>query len=341
MSTPSRSLDIIGFGSPIMDLVASVPESFLANVRGEKGGMVMVDSAEMGEIVAKLPVPPTLTPGGSAANTIFNLNRLGVGTALVGKTGQDELGATYRQRFSSAGVDMSRCKQGDLPNGRCLILTTPDAERTMRTNLGAAMTLSPQEISEADFAGARHVYLEGYVIFNRDLAQATVDAARKAGAQVSLSMASFEVVRAGRDWLLQQIDQGLAAVFANEDEAKALYPDLPANGPEDFAAHARRLAAGGGVAALTLGKAGAWVAQGSQLHRIAPVVVDDAIDSNGAGDAWAAGFLSAWLKGAPIDVAGQVGSWLGAQTVRFRGPLIPDSAWGPVAARAQALASQR
>lgn len=337
MGYNSFSFDIIGFGSPIMDLVASVPESFLATVRGEKGGMVMVDAEEMAGIVKRLPEPPAMTPGGSAANTLFNIARLGLRTALVGKTGNDEIGQMYLQRFAQAGVDVSRCIRGDLPNARCLILTTPDAERTMRTNLGAAMTHSPAEVSAASFAGADLVYLEGYVIFNRALAQATVDAARQAGARVALSLASFEVVRAGRDWLLAQIDQGLAAVFANEDEARALYPDLRAETPEDFAAHAQRLAAKGGLAALTLGKAGAWVAHGKTLHRIEPVVVSDAVDTNGAGDAWAAGFLAAWLGGASPDAAGQVGSWLGAQTVRNRGPIIPDSAWPAVVAKAREL----
>jgi sugar/nucleoside kinase (ribokinase family) len=335
MPTSSPVLDLIGVGAPIMDIVAAVPESFLAQVRGEKGGMVMVDADEIAQLVARLPTPPTLAAGGSAANTTFNATRLGLRTAFVGKLGGDELARLYRARYAGAGVATDRFKQSELPNARCLILTTPDAQRTMRTCLGAVMTLSPDEISTADFAGARHVHIEGYVVFNQALADAILDAARAAGCTVGLSLASFEVVGAARDWLLGQLRRGLALVFANEDEARTLFPDLPARTPEDYAAHARRLAEFGGTAAVTLGKDGAWIARGGELHRVAPLAVADAIDSNGAGDAWAAGFLSAYLRDQPLAVCGRVASLVGAETVRHMGPIIPDAHWPAVATRAK------
>ena len=331
----SPEIDLIGVGAPIMDLVASVPESFLAHAGGEKGGMVMVDANEIARLVALLPAPPKTTPGGSAANTTFNVNRLGLRTAFIGKLGQDALAQTYRAHFAKAGVDDSRFKQGDLPNARCLILTTPDAQRTMRTCLGAVMTLAPDEISPADFAGARHAYIEGYVLFNQALAEKILASARSAGCTIGLSLASFEVVAATRDWLLGQLKQGLALVFANEDEARTLFPDLPANTPDDYAAHARRLAGFGSTAAITLGKDGAWLARGNELHRVAPVVVSDVVDTNGAGDAWAAGFLSAWLRNQPLPACGKIASLLGAQTVRHMGPIIPDAQWPAVAAQAK------
>jgi len=330
--------DLIGVGAPVMDLVASVPESFIALTGGEKGGMVMVDANEIARLVALLPTPPAVTPGGSAANTTFNVNRLGLRTAFVGKLGHDEIAKNYRARFASAGVDATRFKQSaDQPNARCLILTTPDTQRTMRTCLGAVMTLSPDEITTADFAGARHAHIEGYVLFNQALAEKILASARAAGCGIGLSLASFEVVAATRDWLLGQLKQGLDLVFANEDEARTLFPDLPATSPEDYAAHARRLASFGGTAAITLGKDGAWLAHGDALHRVAPLVVNDAIDTNGAGDAWAAGFLAGWLRDLPLPVCGQIASLLGAQTVRHRGPVIPDSAWTAVAADATVL----
>jgi sugar/nucleoside kinase (ribokinase family) len=297
--------------------------------------MVMVDAEEIARLVALLPTPPKVTPGGSAANTTFNANRLGLRTAFVGKLGNDELARTYRTRFASAGVDPSRFKQAELPNARCLILTTPDAQRTMRTCLGAVMSLSPDEISAADFKNARHAYIEGYVLFNQALAEKILTSARAAGCTIGLSLASFEVVSAARDWLLGQLKQGLALVFANEDEARTLFPDLPAKNPEDYAAHARRLASFGGTAAITLGKDGAWLAKGNELHRVAPVVVSDVIDSNGAGDAWAAGFLSAWLRDQSLPVCGKIASLLGAETVRHLGPIIPDIAWPAVAEKAK------
>jgi sugar/nucleoside kinase (ribokinase family) len=258
-------------------------------------------------------------------------------TAFVGKLGADELAKTYETRFARAGVATERFKRGALPNACCLILTTPDTQRTMRTYLGAVMTLSPDEISPADFAGARHVHIEGYVVFNQALAEKIFTSARAAGCTVGLSFASFEVVDASRDWLLNQLQLGLALAFANEDEARALFPDLPAKNSDDFAAHARRLASYGGVAAITLGKDGAWLARGDELHRVAPVEVSDAVDSNGAGDAWAAGFLFGWLRDQPLPVCGRLASLLGAETVRHRGPIIPDAAWSDVSGRAEKI----
>ena len=337
MATTSPLFDLIGVGAPIMDVVATVPDAFLGHTAGEKGGMVMVDAAELARLVALLPEPPALTPGGSAANTTFNATRLGLRTTFVGKLGGDDTARAYRDRFARAGVDVTRYKHSTLPNARCLILTTPDAQRTMRTDLGAVFTLSPDEIAPADFAGCRHAHIEGYVVFNQSLADAVLRSARAAGCSLSLDLASFEVVRASRDWLLAQLAAGLDLVIANEDEIRTLYPDLPAVTPEDFAAHARRLATHGGIAAVKLGKDGAWLARGDELHRIAPQPVSDAIDSNGAGDAWAAGFLSAFLRGHPLPVCGAVASIVGAETVRHLGPIIPDAHWPDVAGRARRI----
>lgn len=337
MPSSTQLFDLIGVGAPIMDLVATVPDAFLANTSGQKGGMVMIDAAEMARLVALLPTAPAVTPGGSAANTTFNVTRLGLRTSFVGKLGGDDTAAAYRERFSRAGVDTARYKHSTLPNARCLILTTPDAQRTLRTDLGAVFTLSPDEISPADFAGCRHAHIEGYVVFNQALADAVLRSARAAGCTVGLSLASFEVVRAAREWLLRQLQTGLAIVFANDDEAREFFPDLHAAAPEDFAEHARRLASFGGTAAVTLGRDGAWVARGAELHRIAPVTVADAVDTNGAGDAWAAGFLSGWLRDQPLPVCGRIASLLGAETVRHLGPIIPDALWPNVAAQARRI----
>jgi sugar/nucleoside kinase (ribokinase family) len=338
----SHTFDLIGVGAPIMDLVAPVPDSFLVHVSGDKGGMVMVEADEMERIVARLPAQPHLTPGGSAANTTFNAARLGLRTAFVGKLGGDDLARLYQDRFALAGVHTGRFKHHpDLPNARCLALTTPDAQRTMRTCLGAVMSLSPSEVQARDFEGARHVHVEGYVVFNQALADAFLDSARAAGATVGLSLASFEVVGAARPWLLRQFERGLAIVFANEDEARVLYPDLPAKGPDDYAAHARRLAEFGGTVAITLGKDGAWVARGNELHRIAPQAVSDAIDTNGAGDAWAAGFLYGHLQDWPLPPSGALASLVAAETVRHLGPIIPDSHWPDVHRRARQHAPQK
>jgi len=329
-----KIFDLIGVGSPIMDLLAPVPDAFLAHVPGDKGGMVLVDSAEMERIVGLLGRPPASTPGGSAANTTFNAARLGLRTTFLGKLGNDDLARTYRRRFEAAGVDGSRFKQAALPNARCLALVTPDTQRTMRTCLAAAMTLAPADIAPDDFRGCRHAHVEGYLVFNRALADAVLAAARGAGCTISLDLASFEVVRGARDWLFDQFRRGLAIVLANEDEVRALYDDRDS----DYPTLARRLAGEGVLAAVKIGADGAWLAQGGALHRIPPVPVPDAIDTNGAGDAWAAGLLSGYLRDWPLPVCGALAALLGAETVRTLGPIIPDARWAGVRARALALA---
>jgi sugar/nucleoside kinase (ribokinase family) len=313
-----------------MDLVSQVPDAFLSNVSGAKGGMVLVDDAEMGRILSLLGAPPAQTTGGSAANATFNAARLGLRTTFIGKVGNDGLAKAYVGRFAAAGVDVSRFKRGAVANARCLALVTPDAQRTMRTCLGAAMTLSPGEISAADFRGVRHAHIEGYLVFNHELCEAVLNAARAAGCTISLDLSAFEVVNASREWMFKQFGHGIDIVFANEDEIRALYPGRG----DDYEALARELAAHDVVAAVKMGRDGSWVARGDEVHRIPPIHLLDAVDTNGAGDAWAAGFLYGYLTNRPLEACGAIASILGSETVRHLGPLIPDSAWGDVKRRA-------
>ena len=328
--------DLIGAGNPIMDLLARVPDEFLTqHVRGAKGGMELVDADEMHRLVTQLHASPVRAPGGSAANTIISAARLGLKTRYLGKIGSDETADTYHQNFLDHGVDGSRFKRAPMPNARCLSLITPDGQRTMRTCLGAAMTLSPDEVSPADFAGSRHAHIEGYLMFNPALAAAVVSAARTAGCTISIDLSSFEVVNVARDWIMTQLHEGVDVVFANEDEIHALYQTKTTAYDE----LAKRLASHGGLAAVKMGKDGAWIARGAELHRIDPVRVPQAIDTTGAGDAWAAGFLHGYLSNWSLPAAGSLGSVLGAECVQHIGPSIPESHWPAVRTRAAALAT--
>ncbi len=328
------TFDLIGVGSPIMDLLARVPDAFLQrNVAGDKGGMVLVDHDEMERIIALLDGEPAYATGGSAANATFNAARLGLRSTFLGKLGHDDLARVYRHAFETAGVDVARFKRGELANARCLALVTPDAQRTLRTCLGAAMTLSPDEISAADFAGCRHAHIEGYLVFNRALADAVLTAARAAGCTTSLDLSSFEVVNASREWLFSQFQRGIDIIFANEDEIRAVFQDQTS----DYATLARKLADLGVLAAVKVGKDGAWIARGGELHRIQPVAVADVIDTNGAGDAWAAGFLYGHLRGWPVPASGALASLLGSETVLHMGPIIPETHFEILRPRALAL----
>ena len=330
---PSPSFELIGIGNPIMDLLAHVDDAFLhAHVAGAKGGMVLVDDQDIAALVAKLSSQLAVTPGGSAANAVLGATKLGLRTTFLGKIGGDVTASDYRTNFTAAGGDGSRFKHAALPNGRCLSLVTPDGQRTMRTHLGAAMTLSPDEITAADFAGAKHAHIEGYLLFNPALADKVARTARAAGCTLSLELSSFEVVNVARDWILAQLKEGVDIVFANEDEARALFQQ-----DATYDAYARQLAGFGGIAAVKIGKDGAWVAQGSALHRIAPVKAARVVDTTGAGDAWAGGFLYGHLRGMSLAGAGALGSALGAECVQHLGPAIPEMHWPRLRALAQSL----
>src|SRR5205085_244897 len=154
------SFDLIGIGNPIMDLLVHVSESFISTqVAGEKGGMVLVDDGDIASLLAKVGTNLGVTPGGSAANAILGATRLGLRSTYLGKIGRDITADDYLKNFIAAGGDGSRFKRAALPNGRCLSMVTPDGQRTMRTHLGAAMTLSPDEITPQDFAGAKHAHV--------------------------------------------------------------------------------------------------------------------------------------------------------------------------------------
>lgn len=315
--------DLIGVGNPIMDILAHVDDAFLKrHVAGAKGGMVLVDDDDIAALVGKIGPQLAMMPGGSAANATLGVARLGLRATFLGKIGGDVTAEHYRANFTAAGGDGSRFKHAALPNGRCLSMVTPDGQRTMRTHLGAAMTLSPAEISLADFRGCRHAHVEGYLMFNPALANTVMQTARAAGCTISLDLASFEVVNVAREWILAQLKQGVHAVFANEDEVRALFQKDAA-----YDAYARQLADFGGIAAVKMGRDGAWVAHGGDLHRIEPVTVPRVVDTTGAGDSWAAGFLYGHLRGAPLPTSGALGSLMGAETVQHLGASIPDVHW--------------
>lgn len=317
-----NSYELIGVGSPIIDILAQVPESFLETVGGDKGGMVLTDSGSIARWIAQLPSGYTQAPGGSAGNTIFAAAKLGLGTSFIGKVGHDQGGEFYKDSLKALGGDVSRFKTGNVANGRCLSLITPDGERTLRTDLGAAATLSPQEVTPADFAGASHAHIEGYLLFNPDLMMAVLNSASRANCRISLDLASFEVVQAAHDRLPDILRNYVDMVFANEEEAAAFVGEsLP---PEVMA---RRLAAYCGLAVVKAGAKGAWLARGEEIIH-APALPDiRPVDTTGAGDYWAAGFLAGWLRGMPLHTCAKWGARLGAEIVQVIGAELPEEAW--------------
>ncbi len=320
----NTSFELVGVGNPILDVLSKIPESFLEQVGGEKGGMILTDAESIAKWMAELPEPFTEAPGGSAGNTVFAAARLGLRTTFLGKIGNDTGGTFYRERFEVLGGDASRFKAGTIPNGRCLSLITPDSERTMRTDLGAAATLSPDEVKTADFIGCKHAHIEGYLLFNPDLMMAVLKSAREAGCTISLDLASFEVVEATRDILPDILRNYVDLLFANEDEAAT----FTRGSRDDLAKLASELADYCELAVVKGGREGAWLARkGDEVLHVPAVPGITATDTTGAGDYWAAGFLTAWLRGKPLETCAAWGARLGAEIVQVIGAELPEDHW--------------
>ena len=313
---------IIGVGSPIVDSIAMIDDAFLEQVEGEKGGMVLVDGTTIEKLIERLPAGPSAAPGGSAGNTLFALARMGADAKFLGKIGNCARGNFYRDRFADLGGDCSCFKQGEQANGHCLSLVTPDGERTMRTDLGAAMTLAPNEITPADFSGCDHAHIEGYLLFNEALMQRVLESAKEAGCRISLDLASFEVVHAARETIPSILENYVDIVFANEEEGEA-YTGIT----DDFPAIAKSLSELCEIAAVKVGPRGSIVASGEQIQMIDAIPVDSVIDTTGAGDLWAAGFLFGLSQGRALADCAMIGSVLGAAVVQQHGSFLPDALW--------------
>ncbi len=313
---------IIGVGNPIVDAIALVEEAYLSQIDGDKGGMVLVNEDIISGLIASLPAAPVPAPGGSAGNTLFALAKMGASCSFLGKIGNCEEGAFYRDSFAKLGGDITRFKVGSVSNGRCLSLVTPDGERTMRTDLGAAMSLSPDEISVSDFVGCTHAHIEGYLLFNESLMLRVIESAKEAGCTISLDLASFEVVNATKSILPGILRNYVDIVFANEEEAAA-FTDIN----EDYSAMALELAEHCEIAAVKVGAQGSYIAHGGSVEKIEPVPAERVIDTTGAGDLWAAGFLFGWTQDRPLPECAKIGSILGAAVVQEQGSTLPPKVW--------------
>lgn len=318
----SLSEQVIGVGSPIVDRLIQVDDDFLSGIAGEKGGMELVNTTAMEKLLNRTPGKSAVAPGGSAANTLFALAKLKVPATFLGKLGNDDEGRYYRRTFEQSGGDSSRIKISDrAATARCLSLITPDSERTMRTDLGAAALFTADEVSAVDFENCRHAHIEGYLLFNRDLSLSVLKSAKEAGCTVSLDLGSFEVVNASSDILPDLLGGYVDMVMANEDEAAAFCgDDDPWSGLKTLSEYCE-------LVAVKLGSKGALIKSGGEVCYVNALKVKDVKDATGAGDYWAAGFIYGLLNGCRIDDCGFLGAVLGAEAVRHVGADLPERTW--------------
>ena len=306
--------DIIGIGNAIVDVVSPADHAFLSKHGMRPGGMALIDAAQAESLYACMPAGRE-SSGGSAANTCAVAAALGARVAYVGKVAPDPLGEAFRRDIKAAGVHFpsTPLAQG-APTARCLILVTPDGQRTMNTFLGASVAFSGEDVDDALIAESAVLYLEGY-LFDPPAAQAAfraaARAARAARRQVALSLSDAFCVdrhRAAFVDLLGEID----ILFANEMELCSLYET---NRLEDALDAVRGDVT---LAAITLAEQGSVVLRGAERIRVAaePAKV---VDTTGAGDAYAAGFLTAYTAGRDLAACGRLGSLAAAEIISHFG----------------------
>lgn len=314
---------VAAVGSALMDLCLSESMDFVKSSGAQVGGMVMVDHTHIENILRKSEWVPDDVPGGSACNTIVGIGRLGGNARFIGKRGDDALGCMLEKSIRQAGVEPV-LMTSPTATGRVLSLITPDAQRSMLTYLGAASEMKPEEIGAGRFEGCALVHIEGYLLFNVDLLMASLKAAKAAGALVSLDLASYNVVEASLNVLNEIVDGGLVDILiANEDEAAA-FTGIKG----DEAAAAKALGKRAPLAVMKLGKRGSVVMHGDDAVRIAPYGDGrPAVDTTGAGDLWASGFLYGLVSGYDLKRSGDLGSVCGYEACQVVGAQIPEAGW--------------
>jgi fructokinase len=296
--------DITGIGNAIVDLLARADDAFLSRHGMPKGAMTLIDADTATRLTAEMPHGETAS-GGSVANTCAVAAALGARVAFLGKVADDELGAAFRRDISALGVHFPTPPlKAAVPTARCLILVTPDGQRTMNTYLGAGGEFSLDDLDETVIGASAITYLEGY-LFDPPAAQAAfAEAAKTARAfnrKTALSLSDAFCVDRHRDGFRRLIAEGVDILFANEAEVCSLYQR------NDFADAARDAATDVDIAVLTRSEAGSVIIRGGQ-HLTIPAAPAELVDSTGAGDAYAAGFLTAFARGRSLAETGELGA---------------------------------
>jgi len=282
--------------------------------------MTLVDPVAQRKLLAALSDRPSEAPGGSACNTLVGLSRLGRKARFLGRRGSDGVGDRLESALSVAGLELALV-HGSEDNGCVLSCVTPDAQRTMFTSLGAAAAFQPSEIDERHFDGVGLVYIEGYLLFNAPLFDALLEIANRREIPVAFDCGSFEVVNIFRDRLHGLLGQRAISIFlANEDESKALTGTDPEPSLEWISQHVD-------VAAVKLGARGALLAHGAKRAVVPAVSVPHVLDTTGAGDLWAAGFIAGLDRELDLNVSGHLAAAVAAEAIQVLGAQISEAGW--------------
>jgi sugar/nucleoside kinase (ribokinase family) len=309
--------DVLGIGNAIFDILVQTDEGFLSRHGMSKGGMSLIDENRAAAIYRDMG-PATKMSGGSAANTIVGVASLGARAAYVGKVRDDEVGRLYAHDIRAAGVAFETKPAGNGPATGCsYILVTPDGERTMNTYLGAAQELTPADIDAEQVSASAFVYLEGYLWDPKSAKEAFVKAAaiaHQAGRQVALTLSdSFCVDRYRGEFLELMRNRTVDLVFANEAELRSLYQ------ASDFETAMKQLGGDIGLAVVTRSEKGCVVVSKGGVTAVPAFPVERIVDTTGAGDLFAAGFLFGLSRGVSHENAGRLGALAAAEVIQHIG----------------------
>lgn len=314
----SQPYEILGIGAPILDQIIFVEDSFLDFIPGEKGGMVPIQYETLLRIIRMSGSEPKVITGGSCSNTIKGLSSLGIRCALVGKIGSDLAADFYLKSIISHKI-LPLYLKSSTPTAQVACLITPDGERTCRAYLGAAQEIQAEELKPEMFQGVKLVHIEGYALMYGSLVERAMQLAKDAGAKISLDLASFEIAKQYKERIIHLISRYTNVVFANELEAKELTK-------MDVEKGARFLKDLCETLVILRGKEGGMVLQqDKELHYEA--FPAKAIDTTGAGDLFASGFLYGYLQGSSLEECARYGALTGSHVVEIIGAEIPIPSW--------------
>ncbi len=313
---------ILGLGNALTDILLQISEGDLRELNFKKGSMNLIDFSTALAIQERFSsVRKTMVAGGSAANTINGIASLNGKSAFVGKIGRDEIGDFYRSDMEKNGVEPI-LYPSKLMSGCCTVLITPDGERTFCTYLGASETLSADDISEETFAGCDIFHIEGYMVQNHDLIEKALRLAHEAGITISIDLASYNVINENRAFLQDMVEKYVDIVFANEDESFA-YTQLP---PQEAVAAISQQCK---IAVVKVGKRGSYVQSGEDIYHVG-AITSNCLDSTGAGDLYAAGFLYGLASGFDIHRCAEIGTLAAGRVVEIVGTKLKEEAWDEI-----------
>lgn len=307
-------------GNALVDILIPVENDEITATLGlPKGSMQLVEQERSRAVLEALKdYPRSRAAGGSAANTIHGLARLGASTGYIGMVGDDELGKAFTDDLISAGVE-THMMQSETTTGRAVALITPDSERTFATYLGAAVGLTAGHLSTGIFQPYHYFHIEGYLVQNHDLIRRAVEIAKSLGMTVSLDMASYNVVEANRDFLHDIVRRYVDILFANEEEALAFTGHKPEAAVHEIAKFTE-------IAIVKTGSNGSLVKTTAEYCEIGVIPVTP-IDTTGAGDLYASGFLFGHSKGLPLKRCGELGALLAGNVIECMGAKMEDERW--------------